>query len=637
MSRLDLSGIFAPLIRSAVPSALALSVLLLLGSETGIAGDGAPDLHPYAMPDLSLHPPDPPGHARGSAGPPAAASVGTTLQEGEYLSVDVLLVVYTHSVLDTVTSGQIDQLLEEIEEARRFYARNSGFRFNVRIADTAIISREQSLDQYWLVAPPGGYWLSFTEEDGVHSVRNDLYDLGYVDNQFAAVFVFYAWANTDTAYAAYGGGAYGVDVGFMGRTAYASVPFCWDPTTNDWLFVHEFHHQLDDMFRASGLPEYPHADRPQDYLGGYDDGYTFNAWMLRTWPKDNWAAMSASWGTLHTFVDGDLDSVPDFGPELALTEADLGSSPGLFDTDADGLDDLSEAMAHVLYGSDPNTIDTDGDGERDGIDRYPVDPHPTWIPRADVAMDGYADTELSRLGSFALPDSTDLTADYYMAHSDSGLYVTVAVYDDTIETPWDDPWWNDGIYVRLDAQSSGYWAEGDDNYFIRISPPVTGSFALARMSIIRDDGSEDTAWVPATDLLARGRRFPDHYEIEFILRPSVRTGLTTAAGGSVRMQLGLIDYDTYPGWPRYEMFTQFLSLDFVPCGGRRGDANCDDKITSTDIIYVVNYIFKSGAPPQPVRQSGDVDCDGRVVSGDIIALVNYVFKGGPAPCVEPKS
>jgi hypothetical protein len=62
-----------------------------------------------------------------------------------------------------------------------------------------------------------------------------------------------------------------------------------------------------------------------------------------------------------------------------------------------------------------------------------------------------------------------------------------------------------------------------------------------------------------------------------------------------------------------------------------GDANEDDVINASDIIYLVNYAFKSGPPPQPVIESGDVTCDGIVTASDIIALVTYIFKSGPEP------
>jgi len=63
-----------------------------------------------------------------------------------------------------------------------------------------------------------------------------------------------------------------------------------------------------------------------------------------------------------------------------------------------------------------------------------------------------------------------------------------------------------------------------------------------------------------------------------------------------------------------------------------GDVNVDAVVTSADIIYLVNYVFKGGSMPQPCEAGGDVNCDASVTSADIIYLVGFVFKGGPAPC-----
>ena len=63
----------------------------------------------------------------------------------------------------------------------------------------------------------------------------------------------------------------------------------------------------------------------------------------------------------------------------------------------------------------------------------------------------------------------------------------------------------------------------------------------------------------------------------------------------------------------------------------RGDVNSDSSLTSADIIYMVNFVFKGGPPPQPVLEWGDVNCDDVSTSADVIYLVNHIFKGGPAP------
>lgn len=61
-----------------------------------------------------------------------------------------------------------------------------------------------------------------------------------------------------------------------------------------------------------------------------------------------------------------------------------------------------------------------------------------------------------------------------------------------------------------------------------------------------------------------------------------------------------------------------------------GDVSGDGSITSSDIIFLVNYVFKGGTPPCPVAVA-DVNASCTVTSADVIYLVNYIFKGGSAP------
>ena len=63
---------------------------------------------------------------------------------------------------------------------------------------------------------------------------------------------------------------------------------------------------------------------------------------------------------------------------------------------------------------------------------------------------------------------------------------------------------------------------------------------------------------------------------------------------------------------------------------KRGDVNGDNKITVSDVVYFINYLFKGGNPPSPV-QAGDANCDGNSTVSDVIFLINYLFKGGPSP------
>jgi subtilisin family serine protease len=70
-----------------------------------------------------------------------------------------------------------------------------------------------------------------------------------------------------------------------------------------------------------------------------------------------------------------------------------------------------------------------------------------------------------------------------------------------------------------------------------------------------------------------------------------------------------------------------LRYSFVP-----GDLNGDERITLGDVIFLVNYIFKTGSPEPVPLSAGDTDCDTNITVGDILRMVNYIFKGGPAAC-----
>ena len=61
-----------------------------------------------------------------------------------------------------------------------------------------------------------------------------------------------------------------------------------------------------------------------------------------------------------------------------------------------------------------------------------------------------------------------------------------------------------------------------------------------------------------------------------------------------------------------------------------GDTNGDQEVTISDVVYLVNYLFKSGPAPDPI-QAGDVNCDDNADIIDAVYIVNYLFKGGPPP------
>lgn len=94
-------------------------------------------------------------------------------------------------------------------------------------------------------------------------------------------------------------------------------------------------------------------------------------------------------------------------------------------------------------------------------------------------------------------------------------------------------------------------------------------------------------------------------------------------------QLVLVDLNATEIAPEFDAGT--IVVDHCPVD-LTGDVQMDGKVAVSDIVYLVNYLLRSGPRPLPVEDAGDVDCSGQVTMADIVYLVNYVFKQGPAPC-----
>lgn len=62
-----------------------------------------------------------------------------------------------------------------------------------------------------------------------------------------------------------------------------------------------------------------------------------------------------------------------------------------------------------------------------------------------------------------------------------------------------------------------------------------------------------------------------------------------------------------------------------------GDANGDQLLDLADVVFLINYLYKSGTAPSPL-QAGDASCDGKIDLADVVYVINYLFKEGPHPC-----
>lgn len=61
-----------------------------------------------------------------------------------------------------------------------------------------------------------------------------------------------------------------------------------------------------------------------------------------------------------------------------------------------------------------------------------------------------------------------------------------------------------------------------------------------------------------------------------------------------------------------------------------GDANSDGAVDLADVVFLINYLYKEGGAPDPLRL-GDPSADCSVDLADVIYLINYLYRSGPEP------
>ena len=129
------------------------------------------------------------------------------------------------------------------------------------------------------------------------------------------------------------------------------------------------------------------------------------------------------------------------------------------------------------------------------------------------------------------------------------------------------------------------------------------------------------------------------YGVNLILqKPSGYSYLKMDLSQSAKGDLFIPDFESYDRMIMVVTHLFNLPERFGPAGysytsGKYlvGDVNGDIQLSISDIIYMINSLFKGGPAPDPLLK-GDCNCDGDFTISDVIYLINHLFKGGTAPC-----
>lgn len=76
-----------------------------------------------------------------------------------------------------------------------------------------------------------------------------------------------------------------------------------------------------------------------------------------------------------------------------------------------------------------------------------------------------------------------------------------------------------------------------------------------------------------------------------------------------------------------DAFVYVCPVAWVP-----GNIDGEGEVDIGDLVYFVDYSFRSGPEPVPNVLVGDMDCNLEVDIVDLVYMVDYQFRGGPPPC-----
>ena len=116
------------------------------------------------------------------------------------------------------------------------------------------------------------------------------------------------------------------------------------------------------------------------------------------------------------------------------------------------------------------------------------------------------------------------------------------------------------------------------------------------------------------------------FDSSFIVGPSAEwiwNGLTCGLGGDAERPLFVDKYGSDANHP--------ICITVYDIASICGDANNDDGVNVSDGVWIINYVFAGGAPPDPLA-SGDVNCDATCNISDAVWIINFIFAGGYDPC-----
>jgi hypothetical protein len=329
-----------------------------------------------------------------------------------------------------------------------------------------------------------------------------------------------------------------------------------------------------------------------------------------------------------------------FGGHVAYP---VGSWPHwLFVADLDG--DTHPDIVTTNQGSDSiSVLLNDGNAGFANRTDYQVGSHPRGVHVADFDLDGDPDIAVanfdSRDASVLLNDgAANFAPQLKFATNPGCISVFAADLDNDGDTDLQTANFYADTYCILEnlvSQQTNPWSlvEPDTVYVFQAHSlePLEGAVYLGDFP--QDYTASD---VDLSSILINGEIVP--------LSTSVLPSHPSFQGEVCRSSMFLGDFILYYGFlcdaSRQELVVTGQFADAMPflaegqftlIGHTSGDVDLSGRVDIADLIFLVEFIFVGGPPPQ-VISAGDVNGSGGVIDiSDLVYLIEYMFQDGPEP------
>jgi hypothetical protein len=224
--------------------------------------------------------------------------------------------------------------------------------------------------------------------------------------------------------------------------------------------------------------------------------------------------------------------------------------------------------------------------------------------------------------------NSDISASIYARWSDDILYIAADITDDMLSVYYLEPWWCDNLEIEIDAQQDGWFLNGNQNYRFYIVPRgVDDTADVVGHNFYHDPGNDPWHEIDVSAITAKYVVYSGGHVIEMAIPASVMPGVGIQEDSSLRLTFQVEDYDTYPGWPRFNVFTGleedvpgFVRLYLVQ-NKYYADLNGDGIINFEDFaILGGQWLQEPGTPSADIAPHGG---DGIVDTHDLAELVTY--------------